>query len=153
MSRRKPLQPLKIMPQKVSTAMAAVTSLILITGLIRHLRDGVGSKAFQERAGIGEIKFGVHRFDTQKEAVSRNRCELWHVEHRVVGLWQSVHREHSNRGCQSAKQNRQLKTDNDERGPRMQRATTDVQRIGTKIDPRLQYVSGSQAKQATHQAH
>src|SRR5712691_10157314 len=97
--------------------------------LARHLRHRAWVQCLQEIARARGIIFFVGGKHDQEEAVFRGQRKTRNVENRVIGHGQAIQREHAEDGGDSSKQNRHLKRDNDERGPRMIGLAPDVERI------------------------
>src|ERR1035441_6528568 len=92
---------------------------------MRHLRNRKRLETFHELLRSHQVELGIGRLDTQKETIARYRRELLHVEYRVIRLRQSIQREHAEHASQSGKQDRHLKSRNDERRPRVIRFPAD----------------------------
>src|SRR6266481_3310718 len=72
--------------------------------LMRHLRDLLGMKVLKKLFCLRQAELGVLRFHAQEETVTAGAVEARRVKDGVVGLWQSIQREHSkDRGQRSAK--------------------------------------------------
>src|SRR5215467_9444612 len=72
--------------------------------LIRHLRDLMGMVALQEALGFFQAKLGIDRLNAEEKAVAAGANEVRRVKHRMVGLRQTVKREHSEYSSQRSSQ-------------------------------------------------
>src|ERR1700722_11253145 len=95
-------------------------------GLVVNFEYSMRAEIFEKLACAGQIEFLVARFDAQEEAVARSHRETLHVERRVIGSRQAVHRQHSKNGGKRRAQNGQFEGDGNPLRPTVVRLAADV---------------------------
>src|SRR3954447_13209891 len=120
-------------------------------GLIRHLPHMIRTHILQEFARVRRVVLLVIALDAEVELVARDLLEVHDVEQRVVRLWQSVQREHSDYRRQRRREDGALVRGNNEPRPRRKWASADVQRILQRRNPILERKTAQHAKQSAGQ--
>src|SRR5947207_5716096 len=123
----------------------------LIEMLRRNSRHLPCPERLQELSYGVEVESPIVRLDAQKEAVPAGEGEARHVEHRVIGHWQAVERQHAQNRRQRGRQDRAFEGDGNERRPAVKRLSADVDRICRRGHPVLQQVPAKAAAQPADQ--
>src|SRR6266850_806087 len=119
--------------------------------IIGHLADVMRMHFLKDARGVRQMKLRVAGLDAEKEAVRRGVREPMDVENRMMRLREPVQGEHAKHRGERRAENRQFESDGNKSRPAIERAATDVERIGDDVDPILEKESAEAARQAADQ--
>src|SRR6185503_14606067 len=94
-----------------SALSAAAATYAIGIGLARNGRHLERTECLEKPEGLLELELGISSLDAQKEAVSAGQRKTRHVEHRMVGHWQAIQRQHAQHGRQRGDEDGALERD------------------------------------------
>src|SRR5215831_5553240 len=103
--------------------------------IIGHLADVVRLQPLKETGSLGNMEFRVARFDAKIKAVGSGMNKALYVKDGMMGLGQTVQRQHTEYGENGSAQHGHLKGDGDERRPAIERSPANVQRKCYDVHP------------------
>src|SRR6266403_896640 len=147
MSWRRYWQPALKHRAAAAQAMAKMREVLIIG----HLADVMRMHFLKDARGVRQMKLRIAGFDAEKEAVRRGVREAMNIENRMMRLRQTVQGEHSKNGGEGRAENRQFESDRNKGRPAIERAASDVERVGDAVDPLLEKESAEATRQAAYQ--
>ena len=85
-----------------------------------------GAQGSQEFPGLLELEFGIVRFNAQEETGLAGQIKLGNVEQRMIGMRETVQREHAKCAGQTRAEDGEFKGNGDKRWPGIEGAAADV---------------------------
>src|SRR6188472_3381351 len=131
-----------------SAASAAAVTYAIATGLARNSRYLERTQCLEKPEGLLELEFRIPSLDAQEEAVSAGQRKPRHVEHRMIGHWQTIQRQHAQHGRQRGDEDGALEGDRNEHRPAVVRLAGDVERVRNACRPILKGVSADAAAES-----
>src|SRR5437763_5803531 len=112
-----------------NTASTGSANRFCAKGLMRHLRDLHRMKVFEKTPGFVEPEMWVYGLNAQEEAITAGTNKIGRIKYRMIGLRQTIERDHAKYGGQRGAQDGALKGHGNKRRPRMKRLPADVEGI------------------------
>src|SRR5215475_5906899 len=128
------LQPARRRQQAARRNSRVMEALILIA----HLGHSFCVDALQKLRRAGKVELLVARLDAEEESVIRGALETRHIKERAMRLGQFVQRKHAKHGKRRGAQNGEFECDRNERGPAVEGAASNIQRIIDNVHPVLE---------------
>src|SRR5438046_753627 len=129
-----------------NTASTGSANRFCAKGLMRHLRDLQRMKVFKKTPGFVEPEMRVCGLNAQEETIAAGANKIGRIKYRMIGLRQTIKRDHAKHRRQRGPQDGALKGHGNKRRPRMKRLAANVEGIVHCRNPVLKRISSTHSQ-------